>query len=34
MQALDVVMASKKQNLVEISFGKISECKKMELGPK
>ena len=32
MQALGLVKIFKKQNLIEISFVKISKCKKMGLG--
>ena len=32
MQALGLVRISKKQDLVEISFEKISECRKLGLG--
>ena len=34
MQALGLVKISKKQNLVEILYKKISECKKNEIGRK
>ena len=32
MQALGLVRMSKEQNVIEISFNKISECKKIGLG--